>query len=41
MPKNLLYQFHNIANIYFLFLIILGVRPYWRAESVKAKANLP
>lgn len=25
VPKNLYYQFHNIANIYFLFLIILGV----------------
>ena len=26
VPKNLWYQFHNIANIYFLFLIILAVR---------------
>jgi phospholipid-translocating ATPase len=26
VPKNLFYQFHNIANIYFLFLIILSVR---------------
>ena len=26
VPKNLWYQFHNIANVYFLFLIILGVR---------------
>ncbi len=25
IPKNLFYQFHNIANIYFLFLIILTV----------------
>jgi hypothetical protein len=25
VPKNLYYQFHNIANIYFLFLIILTV----------------
>jgi len=25
VPKNLFYQFHNIANIYFLFLIILSV----------------
>jgi phospholipid-translocating ATPase len=24
-PKNLWFQFHNIANIYFLFIIILGV----------------
>jgi phospholipid-translocating ATPase len=26
-PKNLWFQFHNIANIYFLFIIILGVSP--------------
>jgi phospholipid-translocating ATPase len=25
LPKNLYYQFHNIANLYFLFIIILGV----------------
>lgn len=25
VPKNLWFQFHNIANIYFLLLIILGV----------------
>lgn len=25
VPKNLWYQFHNIANMYFLFLIILAV----------------
>lgn len=25
IPKNLWFQFHNIANIYFLFIIILGV----------------
>lgn len=25
VPKNLFYQFHNIANVYFLFLIILTV----------------
>jgi phospholipid-translocating ATPase len=25
VPKNLFFQFHNIANIFFLFLIILGV----------------
>lgn len=29
IPKNLWFQFHNIANMYFLFIIILGVRsPY-------------
>ena len=26
IPKNLWFQFHNIANMYFLFIIILGVR---------------
>lgn len=26
VPKNLYFQFHNIANIYFFFVIILGVR---------------
>jgi len=26
VPKNLYFQFHNIANIYFLFIIILSVR---------------
>jgi phospholipid-translocating ATPase len=25
VPKNIWYQFHNIANVYFLFLIILAV----------------
>ncbi|KAK5083049.1 phospholipid transporting ATPase [Lithohypha guttulata] len=25
IPKNLWFQFHNIANIYFLFVIILGI----------------
>ena len=25
VPKNLYFQFHNIANIYFFFIIILGV----------------
>lgn len=26
IPKNLWFQFHNVANIYFLFIIILSVR---------------
>lgn len=31
VPKNLWFQFHNIANIYFLFLIILAVSlPSWK-----------
>jgi phospholipid-translocating ATPase len=27
VPKNIWFQFHNIANIYFLFIIILSVSP--------------
>ena len=26
IPKNLYFQFHNVANIYFFLIIILGVR---------------
>lgn len=26
VPKNLWFQFHNVANIYFLFIVILSVR---------------
>lgn len=26
IPKNLYFQFHNVANIYFAIIIILGVR---------------
>ena len=26
VPKNLWFQFHNIANVYFLFVIVLAVR---------------
>lgn len=25
VPKNLWFQFHNVANVYFLFVILLGV----------------
>ena len=25
IPKNLWFQFHNIANVYFLFIIVLGI----------------
>jgi len=37
VPKNLWFQFHNIANIYFLFLIILAVSlsgVLFRAQAV-------
>ena len=27
VPRNLWFQFHNIANVYFLFIIVLGVSP--------------
>ncbi|KAL9018851.1 MAG: hypothetical protein Q9185_003869 [Variospora sp. 1 TL-2023] len=27
VPKNLWFQFHNVANVYFLFVILLGI--YW------------
>ena len=38
VPKNVWLQFHNIANIYFLFVIILNVcatpvDPWWRSRS--------
>lgn len=38
VPKNVWLQFHNIANIYFLFVIILNVcatpvTPWWRSRS--------
>lgn len=28
IPKNLWFQFHNIANVYFLFVIVLAVRDF-------------
>lgn len=33
IPKNLWLQFHNIANMYFLFIIILSVGPPYGAIS--------
>lgn len=33
IPKNLYYQFHNIANIYFLFIVILGAFPIFGVLS--------
>jgi phospholipid-translocating ATPase len=42
IPKNLWYQFHNIANVYFLFLIILGVSltslPNWAVLIVPSSS---
>ncbi|KAH0543184.1 hypothetical protein FGG08_002445 [Glutinoglossum americanum] len=33
VPKNLWFQFHNIANIYFLFVIILAIFPIFGASN--------
>ncbi|KFA79287.1 hypothetical protein S40288_03434 [Stachybotrys chartarum IBT 40288] len=33
IPKNLWFQFHNVANIFFLFLIILGFFPIFGAVN--------
>ncbi|KAJ9635464.1 phospholipid transporting ATPase [Coniosporium tulheliwenetii] len=33
IPKNLWFQFHNIANVYFLFIIILGIFPIFGADN--------
>ena len=34
IPKNLWFQFHNIANVYFFFVIVLAVRKYHRTSPV-------
>ena len=33
IPKNLYFQFHNVANIYFLFVIILAFFPIFGASN--------
>ncbi|KAK9363736.1 hypothetical protein V1504DRAFT_466127 [Lipomyces starkeyi] len=33
LPKNLFLQFHNVANIYFLFIVILGIFPIFGASN--------
>ncbi|KAL6710873.1 phospholipid transporting ATPase [Coniothyrium glycines] len=33
IPKNLWWQFHNIANVYFLFIIILGIFSIFGASN--------
>lgn len=35
IPKNLWFQFHNIANIYFFFIIILSVRNFSSIQSIR------
>ena len=39
VPKNLWFQFHNIANVYFLILIILAVGRHRERLSCKFAAN--
>lgn len=39
VPKNLWFQFHNIANVYFLFLIILSVCFLPRRSDRRAISN--
>ncbi|KAF3491405.1 phospholipid-translocating P-type ATPase domain-containing protein [Arthroderma uncinatum] len=33
LPKNLYYQFHNMANVYFLFTIILSIFSFFGASN--------
>lgn len=39
VPKNIWYQFHNIANVYFLFLIILAVSLSLASNLLSAYQN--
>lgn len=40
VPKNIWLQFHNIANVYFLFIIILGVcAPFIQFFEYKSEGN--
>jgi phospholipid-translocating ATPase len=46
LPKNLWLQFHNIANVYFLFIIILsvcidGLRCYTDGRLIMANIDFP
>ncbi|WEW56763.1 phospholipid transporting ATPase [Emydomyces testavorans] len=38
VPKNLWFQFHNIANVYFLFIIILSIFPIFGASNAGLNA---
>ena len=40
IPKNLWFQFHNIANIYFLFVIVLAVRKMLHSLYLTLLMNL-
>src|SRR5947209_11163772 len=39
LPKNLWLQFHNVANIYFLFVVILAVGYFFRTAFLNARAD--
>ncbi|KAF2839926.1 P-type ATPase-like protein [Patellaria atrata CBS 101060] len=39
VPKNLWFQFHNIANVYFLFTIILGIFSIFGASNPALNAT--
>ncbi|KAH7116846.1 hypothetical protein B0J11DRAFT_102465 [Dendryphion nanum] len=39
VPKNLWFQFHNIANVYFLFIIILGIFSIFGADNPALNAT--
>lgn len=41
LPKNMYFQFSNVANIYFLFIVILGVRICLSFSFVCFFTNLP
>jgi len=34
IPKNLYYQFHNVANLYFLFIVVLGVSIAYSIDNI-------
>ncbi|KAL9051738.1 MAG: hypothetical protein Q9162_005840 [Coniocarpon cinnabarinum] len=33
VPKNLWFQFHNVANIYFLFIVLLSIEPIFGVQN--------
>lgn len=40
IPKNIWFQFHNVANIFFLFLIILGVSRLCGRSRLRSNLNI-
>lgn len=41
LPKNLYFQFHQVANIYFLFLIVLGVSRFFPHDLITSLTDPP